>query len=550
MRITKTILLLVSATLILSACKKDLKGSLTEGFLFNIDMNGFLQNQVNVQFVNANYQNSMVLPQVKVRVSGKDTELVYDINGGKDIQVADQFASIAVSPGKPLAEGSPARFTLIAEAPGFLPVQQELVVNRNDSFLTYTLEMIEIANLPAGVAMRKEGSVELLQLDATNEAIRSLLPNMIEGIHYPTSRNGSDESLHVMPLGYVRVGGSVGQPATASIQLKNGIMDPASGEVLIPGDALSIYRKDATAQRWVFVENVVLTAGAGGLKADLRITGDQEFAFARSRDNDNNRQNNCPQALTIKFSRNSDVNTLHYVTVVNADRPSRVYLSATNVEVAHNKTYTFTGRLPQTTNVKVLVYEFESASGRGRLISESSAFSSCTYNALTPLTIAVNPPTVSGNPIARFELYTICEESRLVYFHEGRIQFRRAGTRDPYKDMGLAKRTGDVPFELRGRIRGDRDPGATYTSILESDRMTNNTVYQFRVEIVGRRKKDGKIVKETYTRNRIFNLTEFSLLPPPGRPVTGSSPTINYQPYKMNRHSWFAPENACDDFGY
>jgi hypothetical protein len=109
--------------------------------------------------------------------------------------------------------------------------------------------------------------------------------------------------------------------------------------------------------------------------------------------------------------------------------------------------------------------------------------------------------------------------------------------------MGLAQKTGNNPFEITpGRIRGDEVPGSNNYSYLETDRMVNNTTYQFKTEIIGKRQKDGKTVRKTYTRNRIFNLNEFS-------PASQTTP-INYNYFIMNRSYWIAPEDACEDFGY
>jgi hypothetical protein len=255
--------------------------------------------------------------------------------------------------------------------------------------------------------------------------------------------------------------------------------------------------------------------------------------------------------LGIRFNRNSNVNTLHYIAVVNETNTNRVYLSASNVAVVNNGTYNFTGRLPQGVDVKVLVYQYESATDKGIVVGQSNVFSSCNYSTINRVTIDVNPPTYTNNPIARFQLYTICEEQRLIYLHEGRIQFRIAGSRAPYRDMGLALRTIDNPIDPRSNSRtrvepnGTWNPGTINYSYLETDRMVNNTTYQFKTEIIGKRQKDGKTVRKTYTRNRIFNITEFSFVP-----IANQTTPLKYDHYKMNRSYWIAPEDACEDFGY
>jgi hypothetical protein len=599
MRVTQTLKItfaLLLGAVMFMGCKKNI-ADMTEGMMFSLDMNSFLQNQVQVQIVNANYQNSATIPTAKISITGKDAERVYDINGAKTIVVEDQFANLAVSPGNPLKEGNPARFTIKAQAPGFLDYEKELSITNLDSFLNYTIEMIEIANPPVGIDIVTEqasltgtqaalriasknnqlqaaltipanskmmddagnrftgnASIMMEQFDPSQEPVKANIQNLIPNFTTNTFKNGVAEDFSFAPLGYLRVkidnnSGrklQLDQPASLEVSLSNQMKDPISGDPLQVGDQLMVYQKDPTRLGWSFMEQTTLTTDAtGNFKASIRFIGAEEIALARTREtvDATTRARNCTNTLGIRFKRNSNVNTLHYISVVNATNSNRVYLNAANVVVANNSTYNFTALLPQNVSVKVLVYQYESATDKGILIAETNAFPSCTYSTANRLEVNVNPPSITNNPIARFQLYTVCLESKLAYFHEGRIQFRPAGSRAPYRDMGLAQKTGNNPFEITpGRIRGDGVPGSRNYSFLETDRMVNNSTYQFKTEIIGKRQKDGKTVRKTYTRNRIFNLTEFT--------AASQTTPINYNYFIMNRSYWIAPEDACEDFGY
>jgi hypothetical protein len=600
MKITFTVLL---GALMFMGCKKNLV-DMTEGMMFSLDMNSFLQNQVQVQIVNANYQNSAIIPVAKISISGKDAEKVYDINGSKNIVVEDQFANLAVSPGNPLQEGNPARFIIKAEAPGFLDYEKELTITNVDSFMNFTVEMIEIANSPVGINIVTQqttltgtqpsvridsknnkfqtalnipanvkmmddagnkftgnASIRLEQFDPSHETVKANIQNIIPNFTSKIFNNGIAEDFNFAPIGYLRVkiDNNSGrklqfdQPALVEVSLSSQVSDPITGEQLKEGDQLMVYQKDPTNLGWNFIQQTTLTADAtGNLKANIRFVGADEIAFSRKREEDgdkDNRPRNCQNAFSIKFKRNSNVNTLHYIAVVNASNPKQVYLNASNVVVANNSTYTFTGKLPEGKNVKVLVYQYESATDKGIVVGESGSLPSCSNSPANRVEVDVNPPSKTSNPIARFQLYTICEELKLIYLHEGRIQFRVAGSRAPYRDMGLALRTISDAIDPRSslRVRSDNNnsgwnPGTTNYSYLETDRMVNNTTYQFKTEIIGKRQKDGKTIRKTYTRNRIFNLNEFS-------PASQTTP-INYNYFIMNRSYWIAPEDACDDFGY
>jgi hypothetical protein len=598
-RLTQFAAGILMISLVLFGCKKNLS-DMTDGMMFSLDMNSFLQNQVQVQIVNANYENSATIPNAKISIIGKDAEKVVDINGSKNIIVEDQFANLAVSPGRPLSEGNPARFTIKAEAPGFLDYEKELVVNNVDSFLNYTLEMIEIANPPAGIDISIQqinltgdqpavaipskskdiqaslivpanaklmdevgnkftGSADIRidQFDVAFEPVKANISNLITNFSHNTYKNGVAEDFNFSPLGYLRVNINnnsgrklqFDRAAQMEVALSKQITDPISGEPLQAGDILMVYQKDPANMGWSFVEQTKLTTDiSGNLKANFRFVGSDEIALARTRDQVDiaSRTRNCTNNLGIRFKRNSNINTLHYIAVVNAARPTQVYLSASNVIVANNSTYNFSGTLPQNVNVKVLVYQYESATDKGIVVGETGSISSCLYSTTNRLEVNVNPPSYTNNPIARFQLYTVCLESKLAYFHEGRVQFRPAGSRAPYRDMGLAQKTGNNQIEITpGRIRGDEVPGSNNYSYLETDRMVNNTTYQFKTEIIGKRQKDGKTVRKTYTRNRIFNITEFSFVP-----IANQTTPLKYDYYKMNRSYWIAPEDACEDFGY
>ena len=407
-RLTQFATAVILISFALFGCKKNLS-DMTEGMMFSLDMNSFLQNQVQVQIVNANYQNSATIPNAKISIVGKDAEKVFDINGAKTIVVEDQFANLAVSPGRPLSEGNPARFIIKAEAPGFLDYEKVLVVNNVDSFLNYTLEMIEIANPPAGIEITTQqinltgdqpavaipsknkdihanlfvpantklmdetgarfagvADIRIDQFNAAYEPVKANIQHLIPNFTHNSFKNGVAEDFNFAPLGYLRVNINnnsgrklqFDRAAQIEVALSKQITDPISGEPLQEGNILMVYQKDPSTMGWSFVEQTTLTTDASGnLKANFRFVGSDEIALTSVRDqvDINNRSRNCTNALGIRFKRNSNVNTLHYIAVVNATRPSQVYLSASNVIVGNNSTYNFSGTLPQNVNVKVLV---------------------------------------------------------------------------------------------------------------------------------------------------------------------------------------------------
>lgn len=249
----------------------------------------------------------------------------------------------------------------------------------------------------------------------------------IPSFTYNTFKNGVAEDFNFSPIGYLRVNINnnsgrklqFDKAAQIEVTLAKQISDPVSGEPLQEGDVLMVYQKDPSNMGWNLTEEVKISVDASGqLKAKFRFVGSDEIALARRREenNDRERNRNCTNFLGIKFKRNSNVNTLHYIAVVNATRASQVYLTASNVAVANDGTYNFTAKLPQGVNVKVLVYQYESATDKGEIVGQSSTFNSCNYSTANRVEITVDPVAKSGNTIARFQLYTICEETSWFIF--------------------------------------------------------------------------------------------------------------------------------------
>lgn len=580
--------------LLMSGCKKQIQDVLENELMFNLDANAFLQNQVQFQFVNANATNSTNQPRPTVKISGKDAQLVYDINGGKDVKVEGQFARLVVSPGQSLPADNPAIFKVRAEAPGYLPIEQEVSVMAADSFLTMTLEMIELKNAPQGVRYAEEmvnggtGTVkvgqsfsegfsaslttpsantvqdangsrqslqklELIQFDANVNTTAPWITKVIPNYSDRLSRDGAELDLSFVPLGYVQVSANGRQQ---SLQLEKsalmrfympmGTIDPLTGEPMQVGDNVQAYQWNEQLSMWQHLEDLSLVGSANGLlMAEVAVQNTGVVVLNSLPTLTSPGNNRCRTNLGVQFRRSSNANTLHFLMVVNATNESIVYDYAENVIVANNTTFNFTRRLPTNVMVKVIVYQYETFSNKGVVLT-SQEFRSCDYSTSRRLLLTVNPNNITNNKIARFELDTYCPTSRLFYYHEGRIQYKKVGTSVWY-DLGLARRSGRTVTEII-RSRGSALPPVATSSysFLETDRLENGVSYEFKVSITGRPRTGGANITREFVKTRIFNLTEFE-------PFTGTSPAT-YQYQKFKRSYWLANDddepNPCAIWGY
>ena len=590
--LTKLTAIFLISALALSSCKKDIKDLIENDLMFNMDANAFLQNQVQFQFVNANGANS-VAPKPSLSISGRDANLVFDINGSKNIVMDGQFARMVVSPGNPLSAENPALFKVRAEAPGFLPYEQELAITQLDSFMTYTLEMIELNNAPQGfryttangaqmligdemkvgksfgngfsasVSMPKNNGIineagtresinkiELVQFDANEKKVASKIQNLIPNFTDKISVQGNQTDLSFFPIGYVqmKINGkqdhvTFDKPATMQLYVEEGTVDPLTNEALKVGDAMQVYQWDETQATWKFLSDASLNRSAdGNLVVEATVGTTNVVALVADPTLQPITGRTCSSNIGLQFRRSSNVNTKHFVMVVAANDSTKVYSFSSDVIVANNTTFNITRRLPTNLSVRVIVYEYEQYGFRGRQLTVSAPFTACTYTTSRRLTLNVNPPSVTNNKIARFELDTYCPTSRLFYYHEGRIEYRKVGN-ITWADLGLARRSGRTVTEIVSGVPNLPPAVTSSYSFLETDRLENGVTYQFRVTITGTPRRvrglPNSSVTQIFVKTRKFDETEFEGL-------TGTSPA-NYSYIKFKRSYWLANADGVTD---
>jgi hypothetical protein len=327
------------------------------------------------------------------------------------------------------------------------------------------------------------------------------------------------------------------------MQIASNSVDPVAGNALKVKEEVDIYHRNPATQEWVYVATTTVEPGnTRGFKANFKINEDGEWlATARAV------VRNCSSRPGLRFTRSSQARTLHYIEIVNAST-NAVLLTANNVEIRNGGAYDFSQSLPMNVNVKVRIYQFEqigATNTKGVIVRESASIPSCNITTSNRLTLEVNPQKVTSRPVARFELDTYCAQSKLVYYHEGRVQYRLAGTSAPFIDLGLASKSSRLTTETVNKLPGQ--PGYVNTpsySFLETDRLEWNKQYEFRTTINGRHKSTRKNITLSYYRNRTFKQVEHTQLVAPG------NTTFPGGSYLFTRGYWFSPEFACADFGY
>lgn len=412
--------------------------------------------------------------------------------------------------------------------------------------------MVELANPPAGIQLKKNASgTEMVIFDATNSDVRAGMDGLIANNSNLVEKNGVIEELPLQPITYMSISdetvsgsqlSALKQPEPVELSLPNNLMDPVTGTAVSENQKLELYHKSKDENVWHFVSDITVKGNSpSSLKANLLLNGPGDVLLTSST------PSKCSSYLGLRFTRLSSANTLHYIEVINAST-NAVLLSNQSTPVENNLNYNFKSYLPANTNVRVRVYEFETSQDKGRIVALSPIFSSCAYNTVNRLVIAVDPQKTSNNPVARFELDTYCATSKTVYYHDGRTLYRPAGTNVPFKDLGLARKNGTTTNvatvkNLPGQSGYSNTAAYSY---LEADRLEfkpGNARYVFRTSITGPHRVSRKTITKTYDRQRAFKPVEYTTMIAPNANFPGGY-------YYFSREYWFAPNAACADFGY
>lgn len=299
------------------------------------------------------------------------------------------------------------------------------------------------------------------------------------------------------------------------------------------------------ASIWKHLKDLSLVRSEEGmLMAELAVANTGAIALTTNPSLQPISGRTCSSNLGIQFRRSSNANTLYFAMVVAANDSSKVYDYSVSVIVANNTTFNFTHRLPTNLSIRVIIYEYDAYSFRGRQLVVSSAFSACSYTTSRRLQLTVNPPATTSRPIARFELDTYCPTSRLFYYHEGRIQYKKADDpNDVWADLGLARRSGSTITEIVSGVPSLPPVATPSYSYLETDRLENGVTYKFRVTISGTPRRvrglHNSTVTQTFVKTRKFDVTEFETL-------TSRTPAT-YTYLKFKRSYWLANSDTKAD---
>jgi hypothetical protein len=461
---------------------------------------------------------------------------------------------VVVSPGKPIPEGDPVSFTIRAEAPGFLPVQQDITIKGEENYNNLVFLMPEINSLPDGIIPVKNQEFKGFQYDATDAEIGPMMSNLITHNSQKISVNGRVSEEAFFPFQYASVQKTNGdnQPGNLELEIPAGTKDLVTNVIYREGDKVNVYRKDVQSDTWVMEKEVTLQKSASGnTKAVISGIRPGEIALAPPPNP------TCSAGLKLTFSRAAtSINTLHYfdiVTTANASNTTGTAPLASSgtapVTVSNALTYQFATKLPANTavTVRMWMYEVQPAAlpvGAFRIVKSLNIPAASVCNNVN-WTFDANTQQFTNHPVMKWNLDTYCSATKTVYYHDGRTQFELSP--GLFVDMGLAKRTGTAQLQTltTDYLSNPTLQSDANFSFLDTDKLPSNTkTYNFRSSVTAKPRTSNKVITKTYTRLRKVNLVEFSQ-------STGVNASLfPGGSYQFTRRYWFAPTTTCADFGY
>ncbi len=558
-------------------CRKNLQDKLLTGVDLNYDVSSYLSHQVVVQIDNANI-DSKNMPNAVVTVEGEGADQVYDINGSRNISVQDGFAYLAVSPGREIDPAKPVSFTIVADANGYLPYRKTVTISDVDSVNSYTLPMLEKNALPAGISM----DYSPIQLDlgnvsapstqtvkdntyivSNNQTFSLMIPSNIKMydaqnklvtgvvnstmVNYNSTQdlvaaalpmnNKSHENILMKgttvstentytPISEILIDmrtsiqqvSTLSGAATGSLQLDLKTYNLANSTTLKAGDNVDIYSYSDATDKWNYESTSVISLNNNKFICNFPIKKPCTYSVVpKCKPNE--------YKLALTFKRPSNVITDHYVEIREGTSQTGQLINAyEEVTVQNNGIFTIPNRLPKNKNFSVWVYEYDYFNVKGRVVGSKLNITGST----SKIDVTVDPQAVSGNPIMKFDLVTKCSNSPSVsYKHSGKCSYRlAANTTDRFLSEGYA---------CDGK--------------LETDRLGWEKYYQFQSTISLKPKNSNNILTKVYKRYRTSwkNFPIYTVDQAWGRftPVAGKNNT-----WQFSRGYWYAPNDACADYGY
>ncbi|KAA5532598.1 hypothetical protein F0919_17605 [Taibaiella lutea] len=434
----------------------------SKDFTFSINPNPF-DHTVTMNFYDAAHPGTPPAGII-ITISGQDANDVYEISGVKRYNVVDGILSLGLLYKANPTDGSPAKFTVKAEAPGYLPVLIPVTIKVGQPLKLINVSMINKADPPAGVNVNVTTTTLTGDSTSTNVVIpppASAGPNdQVVSIDIPAGTSFKDEagnvisgstltstvvsfsstspsSLNAFPggtasdnikdasgntvagrfrtAGFADITMAVGatevktftKPITLHMGVSSTQINPATGTVFSAGQTIPVWSYQTATGQWSYEQVATITNGANGLEANFPTTHLTYYNLAVM-------ENIC-NSSSVVFNTGLTSSESFLIDIFAANDPNIPVVAGFLVQVANGGTVTF-DNVP-TGNLNVKVYRNTAANSQTNFMvrdgSPVGIYSGAlcgntptiTLNipVLTPITFDIQGrcPSSSANPIVR-----------------------------------------------------------------------------------------------------------------------------------------------------
>ena len=308
-------IVLLSGVLAFGSCVPKMP---TENVKIKIDTDKLLPYNFSMQFINESNGQAIIDKEVKIEISGKDADKIYELSGTKSFKVVNGFINLAIKTASTPSEANPLEFVITATADGYLATTVKLNYTEAES-RTFDIAMISLANLPASISktsttvsnsgdgLSSDLTVTPAKVSTVNTGMSITIPagtkfldasgNTLSGnfdvnVYYFSPES---DALQYTPQGdengeitvkyknnqsatylstdaacaYIEITSSnsfvasFSQPATISMDVHKELVNLESGNSIVAGDSLEFISRTIAGPEWNFQKNSIVVDNGG-----------------------------------------------------------------------------------------------------------------------------------------------------------------------------------------------------------------------------------------------------------------------------------------------
>ncbi len=417
----------------------------TENFGLKLNTD-FIAYSAMIEFVDPADPNKFI-ENVEVTIEGPDAAHILESGATKNFTVTQGRIQLALNPRRIVTAENPVSYRIVAKAPGYLPINAEAYFGLGENQQVLTLNMIDVANPPAGVAntttnesitggittapiqigvnatgVKKTGaSVNIptgTEMRDANGALISGGTLEVSLTHFdaeggdastrsfpggftPTNvigRNGQREDIYFNTAGFASIDMNVGgtpvkqfsQPISVNMEIDATTMNMYTGTAIKAGDTIPIWSYDVATATWAYEKTgTVITNGS---KLEMVFTTTHlswyNIDFKGPRCSFWNANGKVTVAMPGFDQTNAE--NLYCDLVFTSNNQSVSQFSSKLQRLYNGQEFNFYNA--PSADCKFIVRDGSSWYNKGNIIAESNSFNPCSGSAT--ITINRTPPPV------------------------------------------------------------------------------------------------------------------------------------------------------------